>query len=78
MAILPLRQTWPLVHELRRDSSNRCVLLAESDFKRGLDQEPNHSFLHCLWSSNLSALTTILFPYHGRLTPTPVLAIRHR
>jgi hypothetical protein len=72
MAILPLRQTCPLVRESRCDSSNHWALLTESAFKRGSDREPNHSFLHCHFSSNLSALIAILFPYHGDLTPTPI------
>jgi hypothetical protein len=75
VTILPLRQTCPLVRKSRRDSSNRCVHLAESTFKRGSDREPNHSFLHCHFSSNLSVLAAILFPCHGRLTHTPVPAV---
>jgi hypothetical protein len=75
MAILPLRQTCLLVRKSRCDSSNYCVHLAESAFKRGSDREPNHSFLCRHFSSNLPALTAILFPCRGRLAPTPVLAV---
>jgi hypothetical protein len=44
-----------LVYKSRRDSPSRYVLLVESAFKRGSDQEPNHSFLHLHLSFNHSA-----------------------
>jgi hypothetical protein len=53
VAILLLRQIYPLVRKSRRDSPNRCVYLDKSTFKRGSDLGPNHSLLHRLFSSNL-------------------------
>jgi hypothetical protein len=43
--------------------------------KGGLDPELNHCFLHHHFFLNLSVLTTLFFPCHGRLTPTPFLSI---
>jgi hypothetical protein len=53
-----------LVRKSRRDSPNRYMVLTESTFKRGSDREPNHSFLHCHLSSNLSAPSaSVLVPF---------------